>query len=122
MRYGTVVAFFSAKGYGFIRPDSAHDDRFDVYFHVTSLGACRPDWDIRQGQPVKYELAERTQAEREAQREEREAAGRRAAVKRQAKRVELIDRMPGATLVDPTLKRLKPHPRARRKKPTWRGD
>ena len=53
MRYGTIVQYFTDKGYGFIRPDVGPN----IFFHITALGACDPAPQIKLGQPVKFELA-----------------------------------------------------------------
>ena len=58
MRYGTVVQYFPAKGFGFIRPDFGPD----IFFHITALGACESQLQIEPGQPVKYELVPGTEA------------------------------------------------------------
>ena len=43
MRYGTVIQYFPAKGFGFIKPDAGPD----VYFHITALGACQAEPEIK---------------------------------------------------------------------------
>lgn len=113
MRYGRVVRYFPEKGYGFIRPDRGPD----IFFHITALGACSAEPEIRPGQPVKYELEPGT----EPKPVRRSRAGPQAPSPERppprAMLVELIDRIPGGSLEDPADAR---HPRARRKKPTWR--
>ncbi len=119
MRYGTVVQYFPAKGFGFIRPDVGPD----VFFHVTALGACEPPVQIAPGQPVKYELEPVTESTARNRRADGDEDSTRPAqaVRPQAKLVELIDRIPGATLEESTDQQpLARHPRARQKKPTWR--
>lgn len=118
MRYGTVVQYFPARGFGFIRPDFGPD----IYFHITSLGACQQEPKILPGQPVKYELVPGTEpkSRRRMQREEDEGAAKEKPVKPQAQIVELISRIPGATLENAPEKRPPRHPRSRRKKPTWK--
>jgi cold shock CspA family protein len=119
MRYGTIVQYFSDKGYGFIRPDVGPN----VFFHITALGACDPAPQIKLGQPVKFELmrTEEAQARRRPAASDRESGKPAPALRAQAKLVELIDRIPGASL-DDVVEKQQPqrHPRARRKKPTWR--
>jgi cold shock CspA family protein len=119
MRYGTIVQYFDDKGYGFIRPDVGPN----IFFHITALGACDPQRQIKLGQPVKYELIPNTelQARRQARRDDEESAKPSPPLRAQAKLVELIDKIPGATLDDVTKRpRSTRHPRARQKKPTWR--
>ena len=119
MRYGTIVQYFDDKGYGFIRPDVGPN----IFFHITALGACDPQPQIKLGQPVKYELIPNTelQARRQGRRDDEESAKPSPPLRAQAKLVELIDKIPGATLDDVTKRpRSTRHPRARKKKPTWR--
>jgi cold shock CspA family protein len=119
MLYGTVAKFFPEKGYGFIRPDFGPD----VFFHLTALGACRPCAEIAPGQAVKYELVPGTEPKtgRRARIRRDEGEKATASVRPQAKLVELIDRIPGAILKSAgTTKPPEHHPRARKKKPTWR--
>jgi cold shock CspA family protein len=116
MRYGTVIQYFPGKGFGFIKPDFGPD----VFFHVTAIGGCEPAPEIKPGQAVKYELVPGTEPKRKRRRprdEDDEAAASEPA-RPQAKFVELIERIPGGALEPPP----KPatHPKARRKKPTWR--
>lgn len=120
MRYGTIVQYFEEKKFGFIRPDVGPD----VFFHLSAVGACTPPIRIKVGQPVKFELMPPAEpAERMSRLEREEAAAAKSAHEQrtQAKLVELIDKIPGATL-DDVAKRERPrrHPRARQKKPTWR--
>lgn len=122
MRYGTIVQYFEDKKFGFIRPDVGPD----VFFHLSAVGACTPPKRIKVGQPVKFELkppAEQPEKEKLSRMERAEAAAAKSASEQraQAKLVELIDKIPGATL-DDVAKRERPrrHPRARQKKPTWR--
>jgi cold shock CspA family protein len=119
MRYGTIVQYFSEKGYGFIRPDVGPN----IFFHITALGASDRPPVIKLGQPVKFELvpAEELDARRESQRERPGSAEPAPRLRAQAKVVELIDKIPGGTL-DDAAKKQRPthHPRARQKKPTWR--
>ncbi len=119
MRYGTVVQYFPDKGYGFIRPDLGPH----VFFHFTALGGPGAPPQIRLGQPVRFELA--PAAEEPARRAPRlgktDAAGAASRLRAVARVVELIDKIPGGTLED-VARQQRParHPRARRKKPTWR--
>jgi cold shock CspA family protein len=118
MRYGTVVQFFPAKGFGFIRPDAGPD----IFFHVTALGACQGQPEIKPGQPVKYELIPGTEPRsRRRRRDDEESAEPARAARPQAQLVELIDKIPGAVLQKSAAKRQAArHPRARQKKPDWR--
>lgn len=119
MLYGKVIQFFPQKGFGFIRADHGPD----VFFHVSSLGACvaQPEA-IRPGQAVKYELVPGTEPKgrRRSRREERPSEGGEPTGPK-ALLVELIDRIPGGSLDEqPSGTQLPRHPRARRQKPNWR--
>jgi cold shock CspA family protein len=119
MRYGTIVQYFSDKGYGFIRPDVGPN----IFFHITALGACDPPPQIKLGQPVKFELVPHDElpARRKLRRDDDESGKPSPPLRAQARLVELIDRIPGASLDDVAKEtQTKRHPRARRKKPTWR--
>jgi len=123
MRYGIVVQYFPEKGFGFIRSDASSD----VFFHATSLGACEEHPEIAVGQPVKYELdmSQKTMSQKKGARSEaREPTGGRRGPPRQRLRaslVELIDKIPGASL-DNAADKQHPgrHKHARGKKPSWR--
>ncbi len=121
MRYGTVIDYFPARGFGFIRPDTKGPD---IYFHITALGACQPPPKILPGQPVKYELVPGTapKSRRRAERDEEESAEKKLErpPRPQAQLVELIKRIPGATLENAPERLPGKHPRSRRKKPTWK--
>ena len=116
MRYGTIIQYFPDKKFGFIRPDSGRD----IFFHISALGEEAPPLEIAPEQPVEYELTSRRET-----REAEERAGRSAEAGRdrgpQAKLVSLIDKLPGGSISDVDQEH-KParHPRARKKKPTWR--
>jgi cold shock CspA family protein len=119
MRYGTIIEYFAAKGFGFIRPDSGPD----IFFHVTALKVCDPEPQINPGQPVKYELVPGTEAKcrSRSKRSNVEATKPEKPVRPRAKLVELIDKIPGAILEeDPREHQSARHPRARKKKPSWR--
>src|SRR5687768_5566684 len=119
MRYGTVVQFFPAKGFGFIRPDVGSD----IFFHVSAIGACEPIRDIPLGQAVKFELIPGTEPKRRRRGSDDDEATEtelEKPVRPQAKLVELIDRIPGGTLEGADSPLPDRHPRSRRKKPTWR--
>ncbi|MDP6445796.1 MAG: cold shock domain-containing protein [Pirellulaceae bacterium] len=111
MRYGTVVKFFEEKGFGFIRPDVGQD----VFFHVSSLGACEVQPQIESGQVVKFELEPKQKRDPDApQRSDGKSP------QRKAKLVELLDEMPGGSL-DERANLLPPrHPKARGRKATWK--
>jgi cold shock CspA family protein len=116
MRYGTIIQYFPARRFGFIRPDSGPD----IFFHASALGACDPQPRIAPGQPVKYELIPGTEPKgrRRSRRDDDEPDVEPA--RPQAKLVELIDKIPGGRLQGSPGKAQPPHPRARRKKPSWR--
>lgn len=119
MLYGTVIQYFPAKGFGFIRADFGPD----VFFHVTALGACEPLPRIEPGQAVKYELVPGTESKprRHSKRADDDSEKPSETVRPQAKLVELIDKIPGAVM-EQSAESQQPvrHPRARKKKPTWR--
>jgi cold shock CspA family protein len=119
MRYGTVVQYFPEKGFGFIRPDSGPD----IFFHISALGACQEEPEIKAGQPVKYELAPNDPRQRNHDREmeNKTSSPARREPRLKAMIVELIERIPGVTLEGDQDSELPTrHPKARRKKPTWR--
>lgn len=116
MLYGTIVRYLPAKRFGFIRPDFGPD----VFFHVTALGAGQGAPRIVPGQPVQYELAPGSAARSTRRPDRDDASASPAPLHPQAQRVELIDRIPGGTLGEAAENPLARHPRARRKKPTWR--
>jgi cold shock CspA family protein len=96
MHYGTIVQFFPAKGFGFIRADSGSD----VFFHVTAIGACDDQPQIEVGHLVKFELEPGEESK--------------------ARFVELADHVPPDNSQAVPNEPLPRHPRARKKKPTWR--
>jgi cold shock CspA family protein len=119
MRYGTVVQYFPAKGFGFIRPDSGPD----IFFHITALGACESQLQIEPGQPVKYELVPGTERKFRSRpkRSDEDSTKPEQLVHPRAKLVELIDKIPGAILEEDAHEQHSArHPRARQKKPSWR--
>jgi len=129
MRYGTVVSWNARKGFGFIRPDRG----LDVFFHISALGACEAAPPIVEGQAVKYEVDPKSLPKRksfkqrieDAKNQRLEDAKSKPAEEPENPRatmVELIDKIPGAALEESTREQLRVqhHPKARRKKPTWR--
>ena len=110
MRYGIITAYFEEKGFGFIKPDVGQD----VFFHVTALGACEEFPQITLGQPVKFELEPKKRTEDDPPADGKDS-------RRRAKMVELIDKLPGGQLEDDETVRAKRHPKARRKKASWRA-
>lgn len=109
MRYGTVLQFFPAKGFGFIKPDTGPD----IFFHVSALGACEEPPEIEPGQPVKYQLEPFSEAKANAKPGQSEPPRRRATT------LELLDKLPGGTLEAPRDYPPR-HPRSQRRKPRWR--
>ncbi|MCO6456496.1 MAG: cold shock domain-containing protein [Pirellulaceae bacterium] len=119
MQYGTVIRYFPQKGYGFIRPERGPD----VFFHISSLGACQAVPDIQAGQPVKYDLEVDTDpqfARRRPHPDDEPSERSAAAVQPRARLVELIDKLPGVSLDEVEQTPEPRHPKARRRKPTWR--
>jgi cold shock CspA family protein len=119
MRYGTVVQYFPAKGFGFIRSDLG----MDIFFHITALGACESLPEIKPGQPVKYELLPGTEPKYRSRpkRSDEDSVKPAQSIQPRAKLVELIDKIPGAVLKRAGQnQRSTRHPRARKKKPSWR--
>ena len=116
MRYGTIVRWDDKKKFGFIRPDRGPD----IFFHISALGACSEPR-IEPGQAVKYEVDPKTLPKRVKKSEidpEKPVPPSPAA---KAMMVELIDKIPGALLDQVSEEaRVVHHPKARRKKPTWR--
>jgi cold shock CspA family protein len=116
MRYGTIVRWDPQKKFGFIRPDRGPD----IFFHITALGACTEPR-IEPGQPVKYEIDPKTLPKRQKKSEIDEEKPAAAPIAAKAMMVELIDKIPGAILDQVAEEaRVIHHPKARRKKPTWR--
>lgn len=105
MYYGEIKQVNKEKGYGFIRPDRGPD----IFFLLSvvddgGLGHITPR------QIVSYELEKR-----DPEADPAKDKGPR------AKRVLIIDRLPGGDLPPaPDSMQVKHHPRARQKKPTWR--
>jgi cold shock CspA family protein len=104
MFYGVVQKLNRERGFGFI----AQDGRRDVYFHATVVEDAAFD-KMLPDQPVMFELAKR----------DPDSTDDRAP---QALKVKLIARIPGGILPRPTQD-IAPrhHPKARQRKPTWRG-
>ena len=115
MRYGTIIRYYPDKKYGFIRPDLGRD----VFFHISALDENETETTIRPDQPVKYELASRSAAKATAG--EASSAAGDGPRGPQAKQVMLIDKLPGGSIADlDSQQKSARHPRARKKKPTWR--
>ena len=113
MLYGTIVKYLPEKQFGFIRNDVGRD----VFFHATAIDSDGPPSEVIPGQPVAYELARKVR-----QQDERETSGiaPRSNGPR-ASKVEFIDQLPGGTIEEMDADtRVKRHPKARRKKPSWR--
>ena len=111
MRYGTVVKFFEDKGFGFIRPDVGQD----IFFHVSSLGITGDVPKINAGRAVKFELEPKKRTPPD---EERDPNAK--PPQRRAKVVELLNKMPGGELTNDGGLQPSRHPKARRKKASWK--
>jgi len=117
MLYGTIVKYFPDKSFGFILSDVG----YDVFFHISALEDGGKTADIQLGQPVKYELTPRWEERAKQAASGKEPAEGARPLQPAAKLVELIDKLPGASLADlDEDQQTKKHPRARHKKPTWR--
>jgi cold shock CspA family protein len=112
--YGTIVRFFPDKGFGFIQADFGPD----VFFHVSVLSGDGPPPEIELGQPVKYELEPKQPRKPESSDEDESGEARKSPPRRRAKIVELLDNPPGGVLEE--AEKTRRHPKARKKKPTWR--
>jgi len=116
MRYGTIVQWDQRKKFGFIRPDRGPD----IFFHISALGGCAEPR-IEPGQAVKYEVDPKTLPKRRSKKSLDDPKPGEEPLRPQAMMVELIDKIPGAILDDEgPAARVAHHPKARRKKPTWR--
>jgi cold shock protein len=116
MRYGTIVRWDPQKKFGFIKPDQGAD----VFFHISALGACSEPR-IEPGQAVKYEVDPKTLPKRVSKADYDPEKPPAPAIAAKAMLVELIDKIPGAILDGVAEEaRVAHHPKARRKKPTWR--
>jgi len=116
MRYGIVIKWDAKKKFGFIRPDRGPD----IFFHVSALGGCREPR-IEPGQAVKYEVDPATLPKRVKRSEPNREDPTPSQPAANAIMVELIDKIPGAILDQVSDEaRVAHHPKARRKKPTWR--
>lgn len=116
MRYGTIVQWNPQKKFGFIRPDRGPD----IFFHISALGACAEPR-IELGQPVKYEIDPKTLPQRVKKSDYDPEKPPVPPIAAKAMMVELIDKIPGAILDQVSGEaRVAHHPKARRKKPTWR--
>lgn len=105
MFYGFVKTVSFERGFGFIEQNGGPD----VYFHATNMQPGEFDRLIP-NQPVMFELAKRNPDEKPS-----EKKGPRATV------IKLIERMPGGILAAPPLAMAaKHHPKARRRKATWK--
>jgi cold shock CspA family protein len=116
--YGVIVQWFPAKLFGFIRPTHGSD----VFFHANSIGGCQP-MEIQIGQPVQYELEPAAAPLKTRRTKEDLLDGPPPKPKAaQAKLVEFIEKIPGKIIdIAGDNSRVEHHPKARRKKPNWRG-
>jgi cold shock CspA family protein len=105
MRYGIIHHLVPRRGFGFIRQEGGPD----VYFHAARIGEALFR-QLRRGQPVMFELDQPVADERKS--------GKR---RWQAIQIQLIDRIPGGKL-PPVPREVTPprHPRAQRRKATWK--
>ncbi|HEX4128697.1 MAG TPA: cold shock domain-containing protein [Pirellulales bacterium] len=101
MPLGFIKRLVSEKHFGFITPGA---DEPDVYFHASAVEADGFDR-LRPGQPVEYDLDDDP---------ERRGQGLRARAVRRCRSDQIVPAGP--------LAPLRRHPRARRRKPSWRGD
>ena len=105
MYYGVIKSIAFDRGFGFIAQEGGRD----VYFHATDVGSEVFER-LGLNQPVTFEYAKRSAAERENPQKGPRAAS-----------ITLIDRMPGGLLPpDPQEMAPKHHPKARQRKATWK--
>ncbi|RMF37850.1 MAG: cold shock domain-containing protein [Planctomycetota bacterium] len=103
MRVGTVVKIVDDKKFGFIRSPGLHDD---VFFHFAQLEKP-PQWPLREGDELEFEIDELARIEKRPLR---------------AIRVRLPEKPLSRKLVNSDAPELhaQHHPRARRRRPAWR--
>jgi len=101
MPLGFIRKIVAERQFGFL---GATADDPDIYFHASAVEANGFDR-LKPGQPVEYELDDAP---------ERRGQGLRARAVRPCHRDQVIPAGP--------LAPLRRHPRARRRKPSWRGD
>ena len=100
MPIGTILKIVSDKGIGFIKPC---DEGADVFFHYSVVVGEQPFEQLKEGQAVSYDL-DRSKEARDRP--------------RAAKVAPCDKKLLGAQAEDERLPAR--HPRARRRKPTWR--
>src|SRR5437868_12216591 len=105
MFYGTIKSISPDRGFGFI----AHEGGRDVYFHAAEIGD-EVFGRLTLDQAVTFEFAKRDRNENPDERK-----GPRAA------KLQLIERLPGGIMgQDPQSLAPHHHPRAKRRKATWK--
>lgn len=109
MLYGLIANWYPSKGYGFIQSDTGRK----VFFHLSSI-VPHPSLQPCNGGAVRFEVEGLFRDRASAADLENPEAPR-------AKRVELVEAIPHSiAAVDREKQGPARHPKARRKKPTWR--